>query len=37
MAGIAAFVAVHLVLVVIVPRTLLPMVSGRATLRGSPR
>jgi thiosulfate reductase cytochrome b subunit len=37
MAGIAAFIAIHLILVVIVPKTLLPMFIGRATLRGSAR
>jgi thiosulfate reductase cytochrome b subunit len=37
MAGITAFIAVHLILVAIVPKTLLPMFIGRATLRGSPR
>jgi len=30
MAGIASFIAIHLVLVLIVPRTILPMISGRA-------
>jgi len=30
MAGIVSFVAIHLVMVVLVPRTLLPMVTGRA-------
>ena len=31
MAGIAGFIAIHLLLVLIVPRTILPMISGRAT------
>lgn len=30
MAGIAAFVVIHLLLVLIVPRTILPMIGGRA-------
>jgi thiosulfate reductase cytochrome b subunit len=30
MAGIAGFIVVHLLLVLIVPRTLLPMFTGRA-------
>ncbi|MBP0600229.1 cytochrome b/b6 domain-containing protein [Herbaspirillum sp. LeCh32-8] len=33
MSGIAAFVAVHLALVAIVPKTLLPMLTGRQHLR----
>jgi thiosulfate reductase cytochrome b subunit len=33
MAGIAAFIVLHLVLVVLVPRTLLPMLSGRAKVQ----
>lgn len=33
MSGIVAFVVVHLVLVAIVPRTLLPMITGRAEVR----
>jgi len=33
MAGIAGFIAIHLLLVLIVPRTILPMISGRATAR----
>jgi thiosulfate reductase cytochrome b subunit len=33
MAGIAGFVAIHLLMVLIVPRTILPMVSGRAVAR----
>jgi thiosulfate reductase cytochrome b subunit len=37
MAGIAAFIAIHLFLVLIVPKTLLPMFSGRAAPHGSPR
>eukprot|EP01042_Synura_sphagnicola_P019321 gene19321-24450_t len=32
MAGIAAFVAVHLLLVALVPKTLLPMITGRGPL-----
>lgn len=35
MAGIAAFVVVHLALVAIVPKTLLPMVTGRGAKEGS--
>jgi thiosulfate reductase cytochrome b subunit len=31
MSGIVAFIAVHLILVAIVPRTLRPMITGRAT------
>jgi thiosulfate reductase cytochrome b subunit len=31
MSGIAAFIVLHLVLVALVPKTLLPMVTGRAT------
>jgi len=34
MAGIAGFVAIHLLLVLLVPRTLLPMVTGRAPASG---
>ena len=34
MAGIAGFVAIHLLLVLLVPRTLLPMVIGRAPASG---
>jgi thiosulfate reductase cytochrome b subunit len=30
MSGLVAFVVLHLVLVAIVPRTLLPMITGRA-------
>jgi thiosulfate reductase cytochrome b subunit len=33
MAGIAGFIVIHLLLVLIVPRTILPMISGRATAR----
>jgi len=33
MTGIAAFIVIHLLLVLIVPRTLLPMISGRAVAR----
>ncbi len=33
MAGIAGFIVIHLLLVLIVPRTILPMVSGRAVAR----
>ena len=36
MAGIAGFIAIHLLLVLIVPRTILPMISGRATAREAP-
>lgn len=34
MAGIASFVAIHLLLVLLVPRTLLPMVTGHAPASG---
>ena len=33
MAGIAGFIVIHLLLVLIVPRTILPMISGRAVAR----
>jgi thiosulfate reductase cytochrome b subunit len=33
MTGIAAFIVIHLLLVLIVPRTILPMISGRAVAR----
>ena len=33
MAGIAGFIVIHLLMVLIVPRTILPMVSGRALAR----
>ena len=33
MAGIAGFIVIHLLLVLIVPRTILPMISGRAVER----
>ena len=33
MAGIGGFIAIHLLLVLIVPRTILPMISGRAVAR----
>lgn len=33
MAGIAGFIVIHLLLVLIVPRTILPMISGRAVTR----
>jgi thiosulfate reductase cytochrome b subunit len=36
MAGIAAFVVLHLVLVLVVPRTLLPMFTGRARIEEEP-
>lgn len=35
MAGVAGFVVVHLVLVALVPRTLLPMIAGRNAARSS--
>jgi thiosulfate reductase cytochrome b subunit len=37
MAGIAAFIVIHLLLVLIVPRTLLPMISGRSMAREAQR
>jgi len=33
MAGIAGFILIHLLLALIVPRTILPMVCGRAVAR----
>jgi thiosulfate reductase cytochrome b subunit len=33
MAGIAGFIVIHLLLALIVPRTILPMISGRAAAR----
>ena len=36
MAGIGAFVAIHLLLVLLVPRTLLPMITGRALVETPP-
>jgi thiosulfate reductase cytochrome b subunit len=33
MAGIAGFIVLHLLLVLIIPRTILPMISGRASAR----
>lgn len=33
MAGIAGFIVIHLLLVLIVPRTILPMISGREVVR----
>jgi thiosulfate reductase cytochrome b subunit len=37
MAGIAVFIVIHLLLVLIVPRTVLPMISGRAVTREAQR
>jgi thiosulfate reductase cytochrome b subunit len=37
MAGIVLFVAVHLALVALVPRTLPPMITGYARVHGDPR
>jgi hypothetical protein len=33
MAGIAGFIVIHLLLALIVPRTILPMIGGRAAAR----